>query len=202
MCSVSPGQHSTTFHRGLSLAWARCPEQLCGLHTPICLVRDRYPAVMARLLAKTCCSKALSQAPRCPPGLVAARAWSHGPLTAYMPEAVAFSRPKDHQDLYKVSVEQSDTFWGALGRSRLTWITPFHSVQDCDLCQGRVSWFLGGQLNVTGKEGDGCGILPSACRCFCVCGFSPGNVMGEHRVKGMERGGSPKGPVGPAVAVV
>ncbi|XP_048163696.1 acetyl-coenzyme A synthetase 2-like, mitochondrial [Corvus hawaiiensis] len=104
---------------------------------------------MARLLAKTCCSKVLSQVPRCPPGLVAARTWSHGPLTAYMPEAVAFPRPKDHQDLYRVSVEQSDTFWGALGRSRLTWITPFQSVQDCDFCQGRVSWFLGGQLNVT-----------------------------------------------------
>ncbi|XP_058691648.1 acetyl-coenzyme A synthetase 2-like, mitochondrial isoform X2 [Poecile atricapillus] len=104
---------------------------------------------MARLLARTCCFKALSQAPRCPSGLVAARPWSHGTLTAYMPEAVAFPRPKDHQHLYKVSVEQSDIFWGTLGRSRLTWITPFHSVQDCDLCQGRVSWFLGGQLNVT-----------------------------------------------------
>ncbi|KAJ7399531.1 acetyl-coenzyme A synthetase 2-like protein [Pitangus sulphuratus] len=104
---------------------------------------------MARLLARTCCSKALSQVPRCPLGLVAARAWSHGPLTAYMPEAITFSRPKDHQDLYKVSVDQGDDFWGALGRSRLTWITPFHSVQDCDLHQGRVSWFLGGQLNVT-----------------------------------------------------
>ncbi|RMC00608.1 hypothetical protein DUI87_23225 [Hirundo rustica rustica] len=104
---------------------------------------------MARLLARTCCFKALSQAPRCPSGLVAARPWSHGPITAYMPEAITFPRSKDHQDLYKVSVEQSDIFWGALGRSRLTWITPFHSVQDCDLCQGRISWFLGGQLNVT-----------------------------------------------------
>lgn len=155
---------------------------------------------MARLLARTCCFKALSRAPKCPSGLVAARRWSQGPLTAYMPEAVAFPRPKDHQDLYKVSVEQSDIFWGALGRSRLTWITPFHSVQDCDLSQGRISWFLGGQLNVTGK--DGCGILPSTCRCFSVCDFSPGNVSEEHRVKGLERGGSPKGPVGPTVAVI
>lgn len=108
--------------------------------------------MMARLLARTCCFKALSRTPKCLSGLVAARPWSHGPLTAYMPEAVAFPRPKDHQDLYKASVEQSDIFWGALGRNRLTWITPFHSVQDCDLCQGRISWFLGGQLNVTGKK--------------------------------------------------
>lgn len=157
--------------------------------------------MMARLLAKTCCFKALSQAPRCPSGLAAARSWSHRPLTAYMPEAVAFPRSKDHQDLYKLSVEQSDIFWEALGRNRLTWITPFHSVQDCNLYQGRISWFLGGQLNVTGKEGDGHGIIPSACRFFYVCDFSPGNVSEEHRVKGLERGGSPKGPVGPAVAV-
>uniref|UniRef100_A0A8D0FG52 Acetyl-coenzyme A synthetase n=1 Tax=Strix occidentalis caurina TaxID=311401 RepID=A0A8D0FG52_STROC len=104
--------------------------------------------MMARLLARACCPKALPQAFRRPLGSAAAQAWSHGPLTAYMPEALAFPRPKDHQGLYKVSVEQGDTFWGALGRSRLTWITPFHSVQDCDLHQGRVSWFLGGQLNV------------------------------------------------------
>ncbi|GAB0190709.1 acetyl-coenzyme A synthetase 2-like, mitochondrial [Grus japonensis] len=108
--------------------------------------------MMARLLARVCCPKALPQAPRCPPESVAARAWSHGPLTAYMPEAIAFPGPKDHQGLYKVSVEQGDTFWGALGRSRLTWITPFHSVQDCDLRQGRVSWFLGGQLNVAAPD--------------------------------------------------
>uniref|UniRef100_A0A8D0HDN9 Acetyl-coenzyme A synthetase n=1 Tax=Sphenodon punctatus TaxID=8508 RepID=A0A8D0HDN9_SPHPU len=65
-----------------------------------------------------------------------------------MPEAVAFPGLKDHQGLYKVSVEQGDAFWGALGRSRLLWISPFHAVQDCNLQQGRVSWFLGGQLNV------------------------------------------------------
>ncbi|KAM6074937.1 acetyl-coenzyme A synthetase 2-like, mitochondrial isoform 2-T2 [Chlamydotis macqueenii] len=104
--------------------------------------------MIARLLARACCLKALLQVSRCPPGSAAARAWSHGPLTAYMPEATAFPGPKDHQGLYKVSVEQRDAFWGVLGRSRLTWITPFHSVQDCDLRQGKVSWFLGGQLNV------------------------------------------------------
>uniref|UniRef100_A0A674J3Y1 Acetyl-coenzyme A synthetase n=1 Tax=Terrapene triunguis TaxID=2587831 RepID=A0A674J3Y1_9SAUR len=76
------------------------------------------------------------------------RAWSGGPLTAYMPEAVAFAGSRDHPGLYKVSVEHVDEFWGALGRSRLMWINPFHSVKDCNLQQGWVSWFLGGQLNV------------------------------------------------------
>lgn len=142
--------------------------------------------MMARLLARALCPKALPWGPRCSPGSVAARAWSHGPLTAYMPEAVAFPRFKDHQGLYKVSVEQGDAFWGALGRSRLTWITPFHSVQDCDLRQGRVSWFLGGQLNVAGKEGDGRGSLLSACGCLSAKIFGPGSRLQEHRVKGLE----------------
>ncbi|KAM6311734.1 LOW QUALITY PROTEIN: acetyl-coenzyme A synthetase 2-like, mitochondrial [Aegotheles albertisi] len=131
---------------GAHLDQARCPERPQGLQEHS--VRDRHPAMVARLLARACCPKALPQAPRCHPGSAAARAWSHGPLTAYMPEAITFPGPKDHQGLYKVSVEQGDVFWGALGRSRLTWSTPFYSVQDCDLRQGRVSWFLGGQLNV------------------------------------------------------
>lgn len=168
---------------GARLAQVRCPEHLQGLQASTSSVRGRHPAMMARLLARACCPKALPQRPRCPPGSVTARAWSNGPLTAYMPEAAAFHKPKDHQGLYEVSVEQGDAFWGALGRSRLTWITPFHSVQDCDLRQGRVSWFLGGQLNVSGKEGGGHGSPPSACRCLSVKGFGPGSRLEEHRVK-------------------
>ncbi|KAL7992553.1 hypothetical protein Chor_016809 [Crotalus horridus] len=76
------------------------------------------------------------------------RAWSRGPLTAYMPEATAFPGPRNHQELYQLSVDQADVFWGALARSRLMWSTPFHSVSDCNFQQGKVSWFLGGQLNV------------------------------------------------------
>ncbi|CAI5764224.1 acetyl-coenzyme A synthetase 2-like, mitochondrial isoform X1 [Podarcis lilfordi] len=76
------------------------------------------------------------------------RAWSKGALSAYMPEATSFPGPKDHHGLYQVSVEQTDAFWGALGRSRLLWINPFHSVSNCNLQQGHLTWFLGGQLNV------------------------------------------------------
>ncbi|KAM7109658.1 LOW QUALITY PROTEIN: acetyl-coenzyme A synthetase 2-like, mitochondrial [Ciconia maguari] len=148
LCVQSAQGNVAPAPRGARLAWARCPEWPRGLQGPISSVKGRHPVTMARLLARACCPKALPQAPRCSPGSVASQAWIHGPLTAYMPEAVAFPRPKDHQGLYKVSVEQGDTFWGALGRSRLTWITPFCSVQDCDLRQGRVSWFLGEQLNV------------------------------------------------------
>ncbi|XP_034624437.1 acetyl-coenzyme A synthetase 2-like, mitochondrial isoform X2 [Trachemys scripta elegans] len=103
---------------------------------------------MAWLLPRACCLKVFCQSSRGPFSSGIARSWSGGPLTAYMPEAVAFAGSRDHPGLYKVSVEQVDEFWGALGRSRLMWINPFHSVKDCNLQQGWVSWFLGGQLNV------------------------------------------------------
>uniref|UniRef100_A0A2D4MC26 acetate--CoA ligase n=1 Tax=Micrurus spixii TaxID=129469 RepID=A0A2D4MC26_9SAUR len=76
------------------------------------------------------------------------RAWSRGLLTAYMPEATAFPGLRNHQELYQLSVEQADVFWGALARSQLMWSNPFHSVSDCNFQRGKVSWFLGGQLNV------------------------------------------------------
>ncbi|XP_060119356.1 acetyl-coenzyme A synthetase 2-like, mitochondrial isoform X1 [Heteronotia binoei] len=101
---------------------------------------------MSWLLARTCFPKI---APKGRFSSCKTRAWSRGPLTAYMPEAAAFPGPKDHQGLYQLSVEQSDIFWGALGRSRLTWISPFHCVSSCNLQQGHLSWFLGGQLNVS-----------------------------------------------------
>ncbi|XP_074921647.1 acetyl-coenzyme A synthetase 2-like, mitochondrial isoform X2 [Chelonoidis abingdonii] len=103
---------------------------------------------MAWLLPRACCLKVFCQPSRGPFSSGIARAWSGGPLTAYMPEAVAFAGSRDHPGLYTVSVEQVDEFWGALGRNRLMWINPFHSVKDCNLQQGWVSWFLGGQLNV------------------------------------------------------
>ncbi|XP_019407249.1 PREDICTED: acetyl-coenzyme A synthetase 2-like, mitochondrial isoform X2 [Crocodylus porosus] len=103
---------------------------------------------MAWLLPRDHCLKVCSQTCRGPFLSSIVRAWSGGSLTAYMPEAVAFPGSRNHQGLYRMSVEQVDTFWGTLGRNRLTWISPFHSVQDCNLQQGRVAWFLGGQLNV------------------------------------------------------
>ncbi|XP_025057000.1 acetyl-coenzyme A synthetase 2-like, mitochondrial [Alligator sinensis] len=103
---------------------------------------------MAWLLPRRCYLKVCSQTSRGPFLSSIVRAWSGGPLTAYMPEAVSFPGSKNHQGLYRMSVEQVDTFWGTLGRNRLTWISPFHSVQDCNLEQGWVAWFLGGQLNV------------------------------------------------------
>lgn len=57
-----------------------------------------------------------------------------------------------HRDLYRLSVTDSDRFWGAAAADRLRWMKPFERVQDCDLSRGRISWFPGGQINVSGER--------------------------------------------------
>ncbi|XP_072265535.1 acetyl-coenzyme A synthetase 2-like, mitochondrial [Pyxicephalus adspersus] len=68
---------------------------------------------------------------------------------SYMPEATALSNVNSYQDLLQFSLEDPETFWGVLARERLTWVKPHQIVKDCDFSQGRVRWFLGGQLNVS-----------------------------------------------------
>ncbi|XP_048455988.1 acetyl-coenzyme A synthetase 2-like, mitochondrial [Rhincodon typus] len=70
-------------------------------------------------------------------------------VTAYMPEAAAFPGVRDYTGLRDHSVKQPDSFWGALARGRLSWISPFHTVSDCDLSRGIIRWFQGGRLNVS-----------------------------------------------------
>ncbi|MGH0153702.1 UNVERIFIED_CONTAM: hypothetical protein FKN15_027379 [Acipenser sinensis] len=70
-------------------------------------------------------------------------------LAACMPEAAAFPGVGDHSGLYEYSVNEGERFWGAVGRQRLSWITPFHTVQDCTLSEGKIRWFEGGQLNAS-----------------------------------------------------
>ena len=57
----------------------------------------------------------------------------------------------DHQSLYNFSVNDPDTFWGTLARSRLQWLAPFDQVQSKNATIGDVSWFRNGQLNVSGE---------------------------------------------------
>uniref|UniRef100_A0A8C9XW75 acetate--CoA ligase n=1 Tax=Sander lucioperca TaxID=283035 RepID=A0A8C9XW75_SANLU len=54
-----------------------------------------------------------------------------------------------HRDLYRLSVTDPDRFWGSAAVDRLRWVEPFHLVRDCDLPTGKISWFLGGKLNVS-----------------------------------------------------
>ncbi|OCT77789.1 acetyl-coenzyme A synthetase 2-like, mitochondrial [Xenopus laevis] len=70
-------------------------------------------------------------------------------VQSYMPEAAALSSLQSYQELLQFSVQDPETFWGVLARERLTWVKPYQTVSDCDFTQGRVRWFLGGQLNVS-----------------------------------------------------
>lgn len=72
-------------------------------------------------------------------------------ISAFMPEAVGFGGVSDRSKLQEFSVSNSERFWAAVARQRLSWISPFHTVQDCDLSQGKIKWFEGGKLNVSGK---------------------------------------------------
>ncbi|XP_053738074.1 acetyl-coenzyme A synthetase 2-like, mitochondrial isoform X1 [Synchiropus splendidus] len=68
---------------------------------------------------------------------------------AFMPEAAGFQGVRDRAALHDFSVSNTDAFWAAVARQRLSWIRPFDKVQDCDLNRGKVKWFDGGQLNVS-----------------------------------------------------
>ncbi|KAL7873810.1 hypothetical protein AOLI_G00128810 [Acnodon oligacanthus] len=56
---------------------------------------------------------------------------------------------KSYTELYELSVAEPETFWGSVAEDRLSWSRAFQRVSDCDLATGRVTWFGGGQLNVS-----------------------------------------------------
>ncbi|XP_024147145.1 acetyl-coenzyme A synthetase 2-like, mitochondrial [Oryzias melastigma] len=68
---------------------------------------------------------------------------------AFMPEAAGFEGVSGRAALQEFSVSNSEDFWAAVARQRLSWVRPFHTVQDCDLSRGRIKWFQGGMLNVS-----------------------------------------------------
>ena len=68
-----------------------------------------------------------------------------------IPEFEGLANIKSYQDLYEFSLNEPDKFWGKLARSRLTWFKDFDQVSDGDFNTGKISWFLNGKLNVSGK---------------------------------------------------
>ena len=62
-----------------------------------------------------------------------------------------FPDAKTHEELYKFSVEHSETFWGTLARSRLTWSKDFTTVTDSSFESQKFGWFQGGELNASGE---------------------------------------------------
>ncbi|XP_006041793.2 acetyl-coenzyme A synthetase 2-like, mitochondrial isoform X1 [Bubalus kerabau] len=73
--------------------------------------------------------------------LAAPRLWS----SAFAPVAP----PGSYQERIALAAREPAAFWGPLARDALVWDTPYHTVSDCDFRSGRISWFLGGQLNVS-----------------------------------------------------
>lgn len=57
----------------------------------------------------------------------------------------------NHGALYAESIANPERFWGTLARKRLRWIKDFETVMDCDFKVGKISWFLGGKINVSGN---------------------------------------------------
>lgn len=68
-----------------------------------------------------------------------------------MPEAAGFEGVSDLYALQEFAASNSESFWAAAARQRLSWIRPFDVVRDCDLSRGKIRWFEGGKLNVSGK---------------------------------------------------
>lgn len=57
---------------------------------------------------------------------------------------------ENHGALYEESLNNPEAFWGDLARNRLRWFKEFDQVMDCDMNEGRLSWFNGGKINVSG----------------------------------------------------
>ena len=57
----------------------------------------------------------------------------------------------NHDVLYAESLNNPQRFWGDLAKRRLRWMKEFNTVMDCDMNKGKISWFLGGKLNVSGN---------------------------------------------------
>ena len=58
----------------------------------------------------------------------------------------------NHEALYTESISNPEGFWGELARERLRWMKPFDRVMNCNMEKAQMSWFEGGQLNVSGLQ--------------------------------------------------
>ena len=59
---------------------------------------------------------------------------------------------ENHAAIYEESLKNPERFWGDLARRRLRWMKDFDQVMQCDMNAGQFSWFLGGLINVTGRD--------------------------------------------------
>lgn len=72
-------------------------------------------------------------------------------ISAAQPDLSSHLAGKTYAELYEMSIKDPETFWGSIAKERLAWTKPFDQVTHCDLSSGKINWFLGGQLNVSGE---------------------------------------------------
>lgn len=75
-------------------------------------------------------------------------------MTAFAPpkrvsEGAHFPTFESYQKLYQKSIADPNAFWAEQAKSNLIWNKDFDSVNTSDLAKGEISWFQGGQLNVS-----------------------------------------------------
>ena len=56
----------------------------------------------------------------------------------------------DYKAMYDESISNPNEFWGHSAKRFLTWIKMFDEVDGCNMDEGIIKWFTGGQLNVSG----------------------------------------------------
>ena len=75
-------------------------------------------------------------------------------------ETVKVTQPKtlldhgDYEELYATSISNPEFFWGTLAKQFLQWDKPFGKVMECNMEEGKIKWFTGGRLNVSGNNLD------------------------------------------------
>ena len=84
------------------------------------------------------------------PTLASARLWSSSWSAAEID--LANITHEEASTLYKLSLNDPNKFWGDFGRSKLKWMKEFHTVNNSDMHSGKHEWFIGGKLNVSGRD--------------------------------------------------
>ena len=76
----------------------------------------------------------------------------HSIFSTSIPEFENRPGINSYEDLHRFSREQNELFWSILARSRLKWYRDFDVVKDCNLDEGKISWFLNGKINASGED--------------------------------------------------
>ena len=56
---------------------------------------------------------------------------------------------KKYNEMYQKSIASSDEFWAKMAKEQLTWFKEWNTVSDCSYNTPKISWFAGGELNVS-----------------------------------------------------